>query len=111
MTIIDFNNLNLREARLKKHEKNAPAAWSAVLDCGHQHVLSDAAIHQSAEKKYTGDLHYCDKCPNGDRSGTGDHGFCTPSVMHPIVMAIPLFGRQIPRIMTGSGQEQQHEQQ
>jgi hypothetical protein len=29
--IIDFNKLNLREARLKRLEKNSPAAWSAAL--------------------------------------------------------------------------------
>ena len=108
MTFIDLSKLNLREAYLKREAKNNPAAWSVVMDCGHQHVLSDAAIYQPAEKKYTGDLYYCDKCANGDRSGTGDHGFCTKTVFHKIQMATPLFGRHLQQVME-SDQEQQHQ--
>jgi hypothetical protein len=73
--IIDFNKLNLKESRLKRLEKNSPAASSVVFDCGHQHVLSDEQIHKSDEKSYSVDLYYCNKDANGDRSGTGETGW------------------------------------
>lgn len=109
--IIDFSKLNLREPRLKREAKNAPAAWSTVFDCGHQHVLSDEQIHNPAERKrYGDDLFYCANCANGDRSGTGDHGFCTKTVFHKIEMATPLFGRHLQQIMESDQEQQQHEQ-
>lgn len=74
--VIDFNRLNLIEARLKRLKKNSPAAWSVVMDCGHQHVLSDEQIHKPDEQRYGEDLYYCAKCAIGDRTGTGDEDFC-----------------------------------
>lgn len=93
--VIDFNRLNLIEARLKRLKKNSPAAWSVVMDCGHQHVLSDEQIHKPDEQRYGEDLYYCAKCAIGDRTGTGDEDFCTRTVFHKIEMATPMFSRQL----------------
>jgi hypothetical protein len=90
--MMDFKKLNLRESRLKREAQHSPAAWSVVVDCGHKLVLSDAAVHNPVERKrYGDDLFYCDKCANGDGSGTGDHGFCVKTVNHKILSATPSF--------------------
>jgi hypothetical protein len=92
--IIDFNKLNLRQANQKRYHKQwAPEgmqpAWPHALDCGHTHVLTAAQI-ESIPKE--GDAILCSSCAKGDRTGFGDHGFCTRTVFHrPVVIGDPIF--------------------
>ena len=73
----------------------SPAAYRAVLSCGHAHVFSDEKVHNPDEKRRgQEDQFYCDKCANGDRSGYGEEGFCTRSLYHPVIAATPIFNRQ-----------------
>ena len=110
---MDFNKLNLREANQKRLAKHAPAAWSVIYDCGHRDVLSDARIHNRIERKtYGDDLHYCNKCANGDKSGTGDHGFCVKTTNHRLISATPLFSSSYNKqLMQQQEQEQPQNEQ
>jgi hypothetical protein len=101
LTIIDFNKLNLREANeTRAAAKTIPRAWKVVFDCGHQNIISDEEMHNPIQRARFGSdhLYICDKCVNGVRSGTGDHGFFTKTHLHPIIMATPLFGSQLAQL-------------
>ena len=93
--IIDFNKLNLQEAKLKRFSTLAPAgmqhAWPHALDCGHAHLFTASQISDPNMKD--GEKVYCSKCADGDHSGTaGEHRFCTRTVYHkPVVIGDPVF--------------------
>jgi hypothetical protein len=103
--MIDFEHLNLRESRLKRLERNRPAAWKVVM------VFSDEHIHTAAEKHYPNDLYYCDKCANGDRSGTGDHGFCVKTTNHRLISATPLFSSSYNKQLMQQQEQEQRQHQ
>ena len=92
--VLDSNLIRAAaERRNTARMARAPEAWSVVLDCGHRHRFSDQQMHEPLQRGFNGNLYYCDKCANGDRTGTGPEGFCTRTVAHEVIMATPLFSQ------------------
>jgi hypothetical protein len=92
------------ERRNAARVARAPDSWDVVLDCGHRHRFSDQQMHDPLQRGFNGNLYYCDKCANGDRTGTAnDEGFCTKTIAHTVEMATPLFA--------GYSKQRQHQQQ
>jgi hypothetical protein len=109
LMVLDFNKI--REEKQKRLAREQPQAWDVVYnDCEHRERLSDEQFHNPMEKRYSGDLYFCSKCSNGDRSGTGDEGFCTRSVLHTIKDATPLFSYYSRQVKEQQPQPQPQEQ-
>jgi hypothetical protein len=85
--VIDFTKFNFRQASTaRQHPKDTTIGVPVVLDCGHQHIFVDATVPK--ERSPTGaDKYYCEKCAKGDKTGTGEYGFCKNTVWHEIVQA------------------------